>query len=421
VDALHGTLAGKPSLIDDLPAERHREGEQEGQREPTQEPDLSSRPGPARPATLAVVIVSYNVRELLGRCLESVFASAARSPDWLRVDVLVVDNASQDGSPQMVAQEFPQVRLMALDENLGFAGANNRALRALGFGEASPLPQPLTWLSSSPLHEWRGEGVASSASRGRGEVRKGEAPDLVLLLNPDTELVDDALGRMAAFLRDHPRAGACGAHLRYGDGRFQHGAFRFPGLMQVALDLLPWDQAPGLRRLLPRLLDSRLNGRYPRRLWEGQEPFPVDFVLGAALMVRAEAMHQVGLLDEGYFMYCEEMDWCLRLGEAGWTVHALPGARVIHHEGQSSRQIPWTSFRRLWRSRFRFYAKHRKRYPRGFVWGLRGLVRTGLALRGWLARRRFAQGKISGQELAEELAAYEAVERMAGSFRDEEM
>ncbi len=341
--------------------------------------------GSPHPVHLAVVIVSYNVRELLGRCLESVFASAGRSGDWLRVDVLVVDNASRDGSAQMVAERFPQVHLLALDENLGFAGGNNRALRELGFGEVRA---------------------------------KGKSPDFVLLLNPDTELVDDALGQMVSFLQEHPQAGACGAHLRYGDGRFQHGAFRFPGLMQVALDLFPWDQAPGLRRFLPRLLDSRLNGRYPRHLWEGPGPFPVDFVLGAALMVRTEAIRQVGLLDEGYFMYCEEMDWCLRLGEAGWTVHALPTARVIHHEGQSSRQIPWTSFRRLWRSRFRFYAKHRKRYPPGFVRALRGLVWAGLGLRSWLARRRFARGEITGLELAEELDAYAAVRGMAGYFRD---
>ena len=333
---------------------------------------------------LAIVVVSYNVRDLLRTCLRSVFASAAQSADWLQVDVVVVDNASRDGSAEMVATEFPAVHLIASDENLGFPAGNNLALRMMGFGgergregDTAPLISP--------------------------------SPDFVLLLNPDTELAGDALGEMAAGLRDHPRAGACGAHLRYGDGRFQHGAFQFPNFIQVALDLLPLADAPLLRRLLPRLLDSRLNGRYPQRSWEGTDPFPVDFVLGAAMMVRGEAIHQVGLLDEAFFMYCEEMDWCLRLWRAGWPVYAVPTARVIHHEGQSSKQVRWTAFERLWRSRFRFYRKHADFFPPGYTFLLQPLMQSGLAIRGWQARRRFAAGKTTGDTLAEELDAYRRV------------
>jgi GT2 family glycosyltransferase len=174
----------------------------------------------------------------------------------------------------------------------------------------------------------------------------------------------------------------------------------------VAFDLLPLAQVLGLRRFLPRLLDSRLNGRYPQSLWQGSEPFPVDFVLGAALMVRSEAIRQVGVLDDGYFMYCEEMDWCLRLQQAGWPVYAVPTAQVIHHEGQSSQQVPWTSFERLWRSRFRFYRKHTDLYPPGYGVLLEAFVKRCLAIRGWQARRRFARGEITGTSLAEELATY---------------
>jgi N-acetylglucosaminyl-diphospho-decaprenol L-rhamnosyltransferase len=231
-------------------------------------------------------------------------------------------------------------------------------------------------------------------------------PNFILLLNPDTEVVDDALGQMVGFLRDHPRVGACGAHLRYGDGRFQHGAFRFPTLTQVALDLLPLASVPGVRRFLPRLLDSRWNGRYPQEQWMASAPFPVDFVLGAALMVRGEAIRQIGLLDEAYFMYCEEMDWCLRLQQAGWPVYALPTAHVIHYEGQSSKQVRWASFEQLWRSRFRFYSKHAAHYPPGHGIWFRLLVRLGLAIRSRQARRRFARGEITGTALAEELSAY---------------
>jgi N-acetylglucosaminyl-diphospho-decaprenol L-rhamnosyltransferase len=352
---------------------------------------------------LTVIIVSYNVSDLLRDSLRSVFASAARSRDWLDVEVIVVDNASHDGSAQRVAAEFPTVHLIASPENLGFTGGNNLALDVAGFAEA------------------RMRGCDDATRRGGEEARRQERrgtkeaadelaasndtpsaprihastppriPNFILLLNPDTEVVDDALGQMVGFLRDHPHVGACGAHLRYGDGQFQHGAFRFPTLTQVALDLLPLASAPGVRRFLPRLLDSRLNGRYPQEQWMADMPFPVDFVLGAALMVRAEAIRQIGLLDEAYFMYCEEMDWCLRLQQAGWPVYALPTAHVIHHEGQSSKQVRWASFEHLWRSRFRFYSKHATHYPPGHGIWLRLLVRLGLAIRSRQACRRFAR------------------------------
>jgi GT2 family glycosyltransferase len=361
----------------------------------------------SKPTTLhhlSVIIVSYNVRELLRDCLRSVFASAARSGDWLHVTVTVVDNASQDGSAQMVAEEFPQVELIASEENLGFTGGNNLGIgdwgsgigdRGSGSGEEqspnlpiSQSPIPNTPIPNTPI---------------------SQSPDLFLLLNPDTELVADALGRMAGFLRDHPGVGMCGAGLRYGDGRFQHGAFRFPGLAQVALDLLPLDQIPGVRRLLPRLLNSRINGRYPAHLWKGDAPFPVDFVLGAAMMVSSKAVQNVGLLDDGYFMYCEEMDWAWRMKQAGWAIYALPGVRVIHHEGQSSRQRPWQSLERLWRSRLRFYRKYAADFPPGFFGLLGGLMRLGFGWRARIAWRAFSRGEISGDQLGQALATYRSI------------
>jgi hypothetical protein len=346
--------------------------------------------GKNRRLSLAVIIVSYNVRDLLRNCLSTVFAAAEQNKTWLDVRVIVVDNASRDGSSEMVAAEFPNVDLIASPENLGFTGGNNAALELLGF-QKTGAENPLAGSSHPRL----------------------PSPDFVLLLNPDTEIVEDALGRMAAFLRDHPRAGACGAYLCYGDGTFQHGAFYFPGLMQVFLDLYPLANVPGLRRFVPRLLNSRINGRYPTQLWQSAEPFPVDFVLGAAMMVQGKAIREVGVLDDGYFMYCEEMDWCLRLAQAGWPVYAIPSARVIHHEGQSSKQDPWASFERLWRSRLRFYTKHAARYPRLFRIGLRLLVRGGLTVRSWYARRRFERGKIDLAAFTQEIEAYR---RLAQTF-----
>lgn len=330
---------------------------------------------------LSVIIVSYNVCGLLRRCLQSVDASARLTSDWLSVDVTVVDNASGDGSAKMVATEFPHVHLIASPDNLGFPRANNLALKHLGFGE----------------------------NRDRRD-----APELVMLLNPDTEVVHNALGKMAAFLRDHPHAGACGPRLHYADGSLQHAAFAFPGLAQLILDLLPLADLPVARRVLHHLLDSRLNGRYPRRLWLGVMPFPVGFILGAALMGSAESVRKTGLLDEGYFMYCEEMDWCLRMREAGMPTYAVPTAQIVHYEGRSSTQVRWRSFERLWASRFRFFGKHAHRYPQVFHLLLRPLVRLGLALNGMVARRQFARGLLSGDRLGEQLDAYAKVLSLEG-------
>lgn len=340
---------------------------------------------------LSVIIVSYNVRELLRRCLQSVEASARLSADWLAVDISVVDNASRDGSAQMVADEFPHIDLVASPENLGFPRANNLALRRLGFAQhASVLDSPCP------------------PSRGAGSEA---TPDFVLLLNPDTEVVDDALGKMASFLRDTPRAGACGPRLHYPDGVLQHAAFAFPGLAQVVLDLYPLEDLPGFGRLRRWLLESRLNGRYPRRQWMGAMPFPVGFVLGAALMARRESIDAAGLMDESFFMYCEEMEWCLRMEQAGLPGFAVPTAQVVHHEGRSSSQVRWKSFERLWASRFRFFRLHADRYPRHFYVCLLLLVRFGLDWKGGIARRRFAQGRLAGDLLAEELSAYREILR----------
>ena len=335
---------------------------------------------------LSVIIVSYNVRDLLRRCLQSVHASAQKSGDRLAVEVTVIDNASHDGSARMVAEEFPRVDLVASQENLGFPRANNLALRRLGFGTAAD-----------------GSGAGESA------------PDFVLLLNPDTEILHDALERMAAFLRDTPAAGACGARLHYPDGALQHAAFAFPGFAQVALDVFPWEEIRGVRRLHRRLLGSRLNGRYALGQWLGASPFRVGFVLGAALMASRESIARAGLMDEGYFMYCEEMDWCLRMRAAGLATFAVPAAQIIHYEGRSSRQLRWKSFEHLWVSRFRFFGLHAQRYPPGFRPLLHLLLRLAFAWNAARARRRFARGKLAGHLLGEQLAAYARVLRPGAS------
>jgi N-acetylglucosaminyl-diphospho-decaprenol L-rhamnosyltransferase len=326
------------------------------------------------PATLAIIVVSYKVRNLLRACLAATYASLAASPE-LDATVWVVDNASGDGSAEMVACEFPQARLIARPDNLGFAGGNNLALVELGFRREPQEP-----------------GTAPAGA---------ERPDLVLLLNPDAEPVGDAVGLMAHFLIQHAKAGGAGAQLQYPDGRFQHGAFAFPGLLQLWFDLFPPHPV--------RLLDSRLNGRYPRSRYDAGAPFPIDFALGAALMARREAIDAAGLLDESYFMYAEEVDWCWRIQHAGWPFYCVPAARVIHHAGASTRQFRSQSVLNLWRSRRRLYVRFygpARRFLAGQI------VRLGMQAEARRAHQAHARGEINAAEERERVEAAQAVRRL---------
>jgi len=272
---------------------------------------------------LAIVIVSWNVRDLLAACLRSLFSDIERSE--LEAQVWIVDSASSDGTPEMVREAFPTVRLVASQENLGFVRGNNLALREI----------------SSTHHP---------------------APKYIWLLNPDTEVQPGATAALLAALGSDPQTGMVGPKLLYPNGSLQHAAFRFPGLVQLIFDLFP---------LPARLYETPLNGRYPHRLYEQAEPFPVDHPLGASMMVKSTVITDVGLMDEGFFMYCEEIDWCWRMRQAHWHIYCVPAARVVHHAGQSSGQVRISSFVNLWTSRARLYARHhgplRRRLARALV------------------------------------------------------
>jgi N-acetylglucosaminyl-diphospho-decaprenol L-rhamnosyltransferase len=272
------------------------------------------------PPTLTVAIVSFNTRRLLEACLATLLDSLAASPE-VGARVVVVDNASSDGSAAMVRERFPGVELRALAENLGFSGGNNLVLR------------------------------------------EAQTP-YVLLLNPDTEVRADAPAALVRFLEAHPRAGAAGARLVYPDGSFQHSAFRFPTLPMSFLDFFPLNH---------RLTDSRLNGRYPRAWYD--RAFEIDHPLGACLMVRRAALEQVGLMDEGYFMYAEEVDLCWRIRRAGWQIWYTPEATVVHHQGAATRQFRGEMLVQLHRSRYRFFARH---YPAWFGPAARAVVALGV-------------------------------------------
>jgi GT2 family glycosyltransferase len=173
----------------------------------------------------------------------------------------------------------------------------------------------------------------------------------VWLLNPDTEVLPGATAALLSALTADPQVGMVGPKLVYADGSLQHSAFRFPGLIQLLFDLFP---------LPARLYDTPLNGRYPRHLYEGNQPFRIDFPLGASMMVKSAAITDVGMMDEGFFMYCEEIDWCWRMRKASWNIYCAPAARVIHHAGQSSGQVRVSSFVNLWTSRAHLYARHHR-------------------------------------------------------------
>jgi GT2 family glycosyltransferase len=188
----------------------------------------------------------------------------------------------------------------------------------------------------------------------------------------------------------------------YGDGRFQHAAYRFPSLSQCFLDFWPINW---------RLADSGLNGRYPRRLYESEQPFAIDHPLGAAMLFRREVIEETGGFDLDYRMYVEEIDWCMRVKHAGWSIHCVPSAEIVHYEGQSTRQIRPQMVVALWRSRLLLFGRF---YSPGFRWAVRQLVWAGMRTRMAQAEAASARGELSAAELGALVDAYRQVIELAG-------
>ena len=259
---------------------------------------------------VSVLIVSYNTRDLLKECVQSVF----RESGSLRVQVIVVDNVSTDGSPQMVEQEFPDVLLIRSDVNLGFGPANN-----LGFRSAS----------------------------GR----------YLVLLNSDAFLTEGSLQRSVAHMDANPGAGLGGGRLIGRDGSLQPSARMFP---TVVGDLLVLS---GLAARFPR---SRFFGRVDRTWASPMEAAEIDWVPGAYSIIRVEALESVGFFDPRFFLYYEEVDLCKRIKNAGYSIWYWPDIMVVHIGGESSRQIQSLQLSRtgaqltLWRMRsmLLYYRKH---------------------------------------------------------------
>jgi len=252
---------------------------------------------------LSIIIVNWNVRDLLRDCLRSIDAGRGD----LTLEVIVVDSASSDGSVGMVAAEFPWVRLIARDDNVGFPKGNNLGL---------------------------------AASNGR----------VVLLLNPDTVVSAGALPLMVTYLETHPDIGALGPMVLNPDGSIQSSRRRFP-TMATAFFESAWSDglAPGLLR------------RYYALDLPDDEAADVDWVIGACIMVPRTVYESVGGLDEAYYMYSEELDWCRRIKAAGWRVVYYPEARITHHYGKSSEQAVTARHINFNRAKLRYFRKYHGR------------------------------------------------------------
>ena len=252
---------------------------------------------------ISVVVVTHKHRAFIGRCLDSLERVRAEVP----FEVIVVDNRSGAGTVEFVASRHPWARVEVRDRRRGFSDNNN-------FG-----------------------------------IRRSTAP-YVLILNPDTEVRPGALAALTRFMDSNPAAGIAGAKLLFPDGSIQPSCRRFPNLSSVLVRRTP---------LRVFMQGSEANARHLMLDHSSRTPTEVDWLLGACLFVRRSAINDVGLMDEGYFLYVEDIDWCFRMHQAGWKVYWVPEAEVVHHHlAVSDRKLlSWHSWVHL-KSMLRYFRKH---------------------------------------------------------------
>jgi GT2 family glycosyltransferase len=271
------------------------------------------------PPSLAIVIVSFNCREPLRQCLSGLQVGGTLSR------VVVIDNASTDGTAEMIRQDFSSALLVANAENRGFAAACNQGIRAT-------------------------------------------TEEFVLLLNPDTLPEATGLRALLQTMIDQPTIGACGPRILNPDGTLQRSCRRFPTLGVILCAELGWQEP------------YRMSG------WAHDTTREVDQLMGSCLLLRRAALEQVGLLDERFFLYFEEVDLCWRLKRAGWRVLFVSQASVVHLGGQSSAADRSAALRHRYRSLFEFYRKH---FPRWQLPLLRGAVQLGALLRALTGKKDY--------------------------------
>lgn len=269
-------------------------------------------------ADLSIIIVNWNTKEFLLPCLRSIF-EGGQGRGW---EVIVVDNSSQDGSGEEVRKTLPSTHLIENERNFGFAKAANQGLQ-----------------------------------EGSGRY--------VLLLNPDTRMKNGAIEQLVSFMDGCSDAGAAGAQLLNGDGSKQNSIANFPSLATELLNkrLLRW--------LFPK--------KFPGKERNYSKPVEVDSVIGACMMVRRVALEQVGLLDEDYFLFLEETDWCYRMKRAGWKIYHVPQAEVYHFQGKSAETARKRAKIEFYQSRYHFFKKNRGHFP-WFILLMGLMIRLGAQL-----------------------------------------
>jgi N-acetylglucosaminyl-diphospho-decaprenol L-rhamnosyltransferase len=275
---------------------------------------------------LSVVVVNYNAGPYLARCLDSVAASSG----GISIEVVVVDNGSRDGSPKTV-EDHPDIRLIENRANLGFAAGANVGIRAT------------------------------------------QAP-YVLLLNPDAEIVSGTLASLVKVAEDRPGAGAVGPLVRNPDRTIQPSARRVPETLEALMHGFLGPVAPG----------NRWTRAYTMAGWDRTSEREVEWISGSAMLLSRRALHDVGVFDEGYFMYVEDVDLCTRLRRSGWSVLFSPELEVIHEVGVSARGQSRRMAREHSRSIYRYFSMHRAEGPAAL---LKPLVRAALSLRTMLVSR----------------------------------
>ena len=252
---------------------------------------------------LSIIIVSWNTRDILRDCLSSIYDTASDIP----LEVIVIDNASSDGSTTMIKTLFPNVMLIENTANSGFAAANNQGIK-----------------------------IATGS--------------FILLLNPDTMVLDDALKNSLSFAGQHPDAAVIGCKVLNPDRTLQPTCFMYPSLLNMAIS------AVFLNKLFPH---NRFFARERMGWWQRNDVREVQVVTGCFMMVRKDAIDQVGMLDDNFFIYGEETDWCYRFRKAGWKILFTPDAQIVHLGGQSTKQVPAAMIVKLRMGILQYIRKHR--------------------------------------------------------------
>ena len=262
---------------------------------------------------LSVIIVNWNVRQFLYTCLTSILAQTQS----ISFEVFVVDNASTDGSCEMIEKEFPQVKLIKNKTNRGFAAANNQAIK----------------------------------------LAQG---DYVLLLNPDTQLLDNSLEKLFLFAKNNPKASVITPKLLFSDGRLQLSVRRLPGFWDQFFILLK------LHNFFPKLSAVK---KYYMFDFNYQQTAKVEQVMGAAMLIKREVFGKVGLLDEKFWLLFEEVDFCQRLKQAGCEIYYYPKAQIIHHKAKSFNQRKTLAKQiNFNHNLFNYFKKHKPFYQLFFLW-----------------------------------------------------